>query len=162
MQQLRLFDTPGPKQIVNVASVPKRSPFRYPGGKTWLIPEIREWLLSLPNRPKTLIEPFAGGGIVGLTTAFERLADHVILVELDPDVASVWQAMLGKDGAWLADRILKFDLTWENVEQVLAAPPGDVRTRAFKTMLRNRISHGGILAPGGGVLKNGEIGRAHV
>lgn len=28
-------------QIVNVASVPQRSPFRYPGGKTWLVPHIR-------------------------------------------------------------------------------------------------------------------------
>jgi hypothetical protein len=31
---------------VNVASVPQRSPFRYPGGKTWLIPYIRSWLAS--------------------------------------------------------------------------------------------------------------------
>ena len=30
--------------VVNVASVPQRSPLRYPGGKTWLIPHIREWL----------------------------------------------------------------------------------------------------------------------
>ena len=28
--------------IVNVASVPQRSPFRYPGGKTWLIPIARK------------------------------------------------------------------------------------------------------------------------
>ena len=35
------FDRP-----VNVASVPQRSPFRYPGGKTWLIPHIRRWLTS--------------------------------------------------------------------------------------------------------------------
>ncbi len=159
MQQLRLFETSGAKRIVNVASVPKRSPFRYPGGKTWLIPEIREWLLSLPNRPKTLIEPFAGGGIVGLTTAFERLADHVILVELDPDVASVWFAILGTDSRWLADRILKFELSWEKVEEVLRSTPAGLRERAFKTILRNRISHGGILAPGSGVLKNGENGR---
>lgn len=150
---------PGPKQIVNVASVPKRSPFRYPGGKTWLIPEIREWLLSLPNRPKKLIEPFAGGGIVGLTTAFEHMADEVILVELDPDVAAVWHVMLGDGAKWLADQILKFDLTWENVELVFADRSDDKRKRAFKTILRNRISHGGILAPGGGVLKNGENGR---
>lgn len=25
-------------RVVNVASVPQRSPFRYPGGKTWLVP----------------------------------------------------------------------------------------------------------------------------
>jgi len=159
MQQPQLFDTPGPKRIVNVASVPKRSPFRYPGGKTWLVPEIREWLLSLPARPKTLVEPFAGGGIVGLTAAFEQMADHVILVELDPDVASVWQTMLSDDGKWLADQIARFNLTWENVELILATPPTTVKERAFKTMLRNRISHGGILAPGSGMLKNGENGR---
>ena len=27
-----------PTEPVNVASVPHRSPFRYPGGKTWLVP----------------------------------------------------------------------------------------------------------------------------
>jgi len=30
--------------IINVASVPQRSPSRYPGGKTWLIPTVRKWL----------------------------------------------------------------------------------------------------------------------
>ncbi len=159
MQQPQLFDIPGSKRIVNVASVPMRSPFRYPGGKTWLVPEIREWLRSLPARPKTLVEPFAGGGIVGLTTAFERMADHVILVEIDPDVASVWQTILGDDGVWLADQIANFHLTWENVEKVLAMLPDNDKDRAFKTMLRNRISHGGILAPGSGMLKHGENGR---
>ena len=47
--------------IVNVASVPQRSPFRYPGGKTWLIPRIRQWLRCRPCTPALLIEPFAGG-----------------------------------------------------------------------------------------------------
>src|SRR5438552_126943 len=57
---------------VNVASVPQRSPFRYPGGKTWLVPYIREWLHSKRQRPSRLIEPFAGGAIISLTSAFER------------------------------------------------------------------------------------------
>ena len=52
--------------IVNVASVPHRSPFRYPGGKTWLVPRVRQWLASI-ERPHELIEPFAGGAIVGLS-----------------------------------------------------------------------------------------------
>ncbi|MBN2594284.1 MAG: hypothetical protein JXA81_12320, partial [Sedimentisphaerales bacterium] len=34
-------------KVVNVASVPLRSPFRYPGGKTWLVPYVRQWLSSL-------------------------------------------------------------------------------------------------------------------
>ena len=26
------------KGVINVSAVPHRSPFRYPGGKTWLVP----------------------------------------------------------------------------------------------------------------------------
>ena len=80
MHQLQLINLPDARRVVNVASVPQRSPFRYPGGKTWLIPQIRRWLDSLTRKPSLLVEPFAGGGIVGLTAAFERLADRVLLV----------------------------------------------------------------------------------
>ena len=45
---------------VDVSQVPQRSPLRYPGGKTWLIPHIREWLRQV--QPTLLVEPFAGGG----------------------------------------------------------------------------------------------------
>ncbi|HPQ96902.1 MAG: DNA adenine methylase [Thiothrix sp.] len=79
--------------IINVASVPQRSPFRYPGGKTWLVPWVREWLRQ-GTMSNELVEPFAGGGIIGLTAAFERLASHVTMVELDPDVAAVWRIIL--------------------------------------------------------------------
>src|SRR5260370_14157567 len=62
---------------INVASVPQRSPFRYPGGKTWLVPYIRDWLRHKSPRPARLIEPFAGGAIVSRAVAFERLARNV-------------------------------------------------------------------------------------
>src|SRR5215469_15426481 len=68
---------------INVASVPQRSPFRYPGGKTWLVPYIRDWLGAKRKKPIRLIEPFAGGAIVSLTAAFEGLARHVIFAEAD-------------------------------------------------------------------------------
>jgi len=45
--QLTLFEMGEQKNtqpVINVASVPQRSPFRYPGGKTWLIPTIGELL----------------------------------------------------------------------------------------------------------------------
>ncbi len=85
--QLSLFPKSQTGQVVNVASVPQRSPFRYPGGKTWLVPIARKWLSEQPKQPKELIEPFAGGAIIGLTAAFEGLAQHITLVELDEDVA---------------------------------------------------------------------------
>jgi len=35
---------------VNVSKVRQLSPFRYPGGKTWLVPQIRRWICSLDFR----------------------------------------------------------------------------------------------------------------
>jgi len=145
--------------IVNVASIPLRSPFRYPGGKTWLIPWIRTWLKSLDNKPKYFIEPFLGGGIVSLTVAFENLADNIIMLEIDPDVAAVWKTILGKDVDWLCDRILSFNLTIETAKKVLIESPVSIKELAFQTILKNRITHGGILADGSSFLKNGENGK---
>lgn len=147
------------KRVVNVASVPQRSPFRYPGGKTWLIPQVRLWLNSQPRRPGLLVEPFAGGGIVSLTVAFERLANRVLMVELDKQIASVWKALLGGDADWLADRVLNFKMTHEALEEVLNNSDDSLRETAFKTLLRNRTSHGGILAHGAGLIKYGEQGK---
>lgn len=146
------------RKTINVASVPQRSPFRYPGGKTWFVPELRRWLTSI-KRPRVLVEPFAGGGIVGLTAAFEGLADHVLLVEKDPMVAAVWKTILGGDADWLAQRILDFDLSIDNCREVLDANDLELREEGFRTILRNRINHGGILAAGSGMLKHGEGGR---
>ncbi len=36
-----MFNTIEQSHIVNVASVLQRSLFRYPGGKTWIIPRLR-------------------------------------------------------------------------------------------------------------------------
>jgi len=144
---------------VNVASVPKRSPFRYPGGKTWLVPYIRSWLGRRDTPVSVLVEPFAGGGIVGLTAGFEELADHVVMVERDPEVAAVWHTIFCGQASWLADRILSFQLTRETVSAVLRKEPVSQRERAFATILRNRVQRGGIMAPGAGLVKTGENGR---
>lgn len=146
-------------QPINVATVPHRSPFRYPGGKTWLVPYVRSWLGSVRPRPQLLIEPFAGGGIVGLTAGIERLADHVILVEKDEDVAAVWKVILNGQAEWLAQRIEEFSLTKAGVLKILRKPPRNPRERAFSAIIRNRVQRGGIMAVGAGLVKNGENGR---
>lgn len=145
--------------IVNVASVPQRSPFRYPGGKTWLIPHIRAWLGGRTVRPAHFVEPFTGGGIVSLTVAFERLADHVTMVELDPMVAAVWRTIIEGDAEWLARSIATFDMSMENLEAALQRTPETVQETALQTILKNRTNRGGILAPGAGKIKYGENGK---
>ncbi|MGH9794958.1 MAG: DNA adenine methylase [Candidatus Acidiferrales bacterium] len=146
-------------RTINVASVPQRSPFRYPGGKTWLVPYVRLWLRSHVRPLKELVEPFAGGAIVGLTAAFENLANKIRLVELDSDVAAVWQTILNGQAEWLAQQIAEFRFSEEAVRKTINQPGASVRQRAFATILRNRVQRGGILAPGAGLMKDGENGR---
>lgn len=147
-----------PRKVVNVASVPKLSPFRYPGGKTWLVPEIRAWLGRLPYRPETFVEPFTGGGIASLIAVTENHVDRAVMSELDAHVAAVWRTILD-EGEWLIDRILSFEMTVENVVAVLAADPEEVRDAAFQTIIRNRAQRGGIMARGASLMKAGENGR---
>lgn len=159
MKQLLLYQETDLCQVVNVASVTHRSPFRYPGGKTWLVPRIRQWLKSCKTRPAEFIEPFAGGGIVSLTVAAEELADHVTMIELDEQVAAVWKTILDGDALWLTKRITAFNLTLESLTNELQKEAHSVRDRAFQTILKNRTYHGGILASGSAPLKNGENGK---
>ncbi|MBF0423507.1 MAG: DNA adenine methylase [Magnetococcales bacterium] len=120
---------------VAIQSLPD-SPGRCRGGcSAWLIPRIRQWLASIKKKPTTFIEPFAGGAIVGLTVAFEKHAEHVILVELDKQVAAVWQTILGGEAEWLANRILNFDLTQTSVQEILASETSDIREKAFGSSL---------------------------
>lgn len=148
-QQFPVSRIPG----VNVAAVPQRSPFRYPGGKTWLIPHIREWLS--PSRPRVLVEPFAGGGIVSLTAVMENLVDQAVMIERDHDVAALWHIAL-HDGEELIRRIHSFTPTRE---LVIALERDDVRSlaqHAFRTLVLNRTKRAGILAPGASFTKAGE------
>jgi len=145
--------------IINVASVPQRSPFRYPGGKTWLIPTVRQWLKQENKIIKKLIEPFAGGGIVSLTAAFEKMAEEITMVEMDEEIAAVWQTILSEKNKWLADKIYSYDLTHANVKTELENPKKELHDIAFCTILKNRVFHGGILAKGSGMIKNGENGK---
>ena len=150
------------KTPTNVAQVRQLSPFRYPGGKTWLVPEVRKWLMTSKRTPSVFVEPFAGGAMAGLTVAAEHLAEHVVLAELDNDVAAVWQTVFAGSDAdvrWLCNRITGFDVTLENVRKVLEGKPIGIKARAWRTIIKNRMQRGGIMAAGAGLVKEGEAGR---
>ncbi|HNR32097.1 MAG TPA: DNA adenine methylase [Candidatus Hydrogenedentes bacterium] len=81
------------------------------------------------------------------------------MIELDEEIAAVWQAVVHGDSKWLARRILNFELTRETVLDAVSACAKSTRERAFQTVLKNRTFHGGILADGAGLLKYGENGK---
>ena len=143
--------------VVNVASVPQRSPLRYPGGKTWLVPQIRRWLAGLDHRPELFIEPFAGGAIASLTAVMEGLVHRAVLCEKDSDIAHLWRCILDHPEQ-LAKRVETFRPTQQNVKATLVATAENEVDAAFITLVRNRISRGGILAKGASIMKEGENG----
>ena len=139
--------------VVNVATVPQRSPLRYPGGKTWLIPHIRAWLPR--SKFHALLEPFAGGGIVSLTAVMDNLVDEAVMIERDPDVAAFWKAAL-LDTDDLIERIQQFTPTRKVVEELEREGWRNNAERAFRTLVLNRTKRAGILAPGASFLESGE------
>ena len=145
--------------IVNVASVPQRSPLRYPGGKTWLVPFMRGVLAKLPSdRQWRMCEPFAGGGSISLMSVAERHVANALMIEKDAAVSALWRVII-HDSQWLIDRIRDFAPSADNVHRLLAAQEQDDRPLAFRTLVRNRVSYGGILAAGASIVKGGENGR---
>ena len=142
--------------VVNVATVPQRSPLRYPGGKTWLIPHIREWLRS--TEPEILIEPFVGGAIVSLTAVMEDLVSAALMVEIDRDVAAFWRSAI-EQGATLQEWLHQFDPTIERLRAMEQDPPTTVAEHGFRTLVLNRTRRGGVLAPGASFSRHGENGR---
>jgi DNA adenine methylase len=146
----------------NVCKVSQLSPFRYPGGKTWLVPEVRRWVASLNGKLSVFVEPFAGGAIMALTAAVEGWATKVHLSEIDADVAAVWRTLFhGKasDLQWLCDRIDEFEVSLESVRGVIDARARSSREKAFRALIKNRMQRGGIIAPGAGLLREGEAGK---
>jgi len=105
------------------------------------------------------VEPFVGGGIVSLTAVMENFVDRALMVELDQEIAAVWQTIVDGDAEWLADRIQNFELTRDTVDAVLGMNRRSVKERAFQTIIKNRTNHGGILAAGTGTLRKGEAGK---
>lgn len=143
--------------VVNVASVEHRSPFRYPGGKTWLVPHIRHWLAL--RSAGEFCEPFAGGAIVGLSALFDGLCERLTIVELDASVGAVWRAIALGKGKELAQRIQDFTVSEASVRRILDGRPRSLLDRAFATIIRNRMQRGGIMAPGASLMKSGENGK---
>lgn len=96
---------------------------------------------------------------MGLSMLFDGLTDKLVLVELDEDVAAVWEAILNGHAKELIDKIGSFQVSQESVKAVVNDAHNSLLDRAFATIVRNRVQRGGILAPGASLMKYGENGR---
>ncbi len=141
----------------HISTVPLRSPLRYPGGKTWLIPHLREWLQSV-QRPSVFVEPFCGGATASLMAIAENFADTAVMFEIDPEIATFWRCVLKRPDN-LCNKIESFLPNAESVDQLLCDSKGNDVEMAFRTLIHNRTSRAGIIADGAALLRLGENGR---
>lgn len=89
----------------------------------------------------------------------EGCVERVVLCEIDASVASVWKVIFSRDYRELCSKILSFEMSRENVIEVISQYPRTTLERAFQTIVRNRTFRGGILASGASLVKVGENGR---
>ena len=147
-------------KAANPRQVPNRSPLRYPGGKTWLIPHLRHWLKDDPDTKASsyLYEPFAGGATASLTAVLENLVAGAVMVDNDPNIAAFWRVALSNPD-YLIYHTTAFEPTDENIElqRKIAArntPEAFYEEQlAFAMLVANRFNFNGNTSKGAGASK---------
>lgn len=120
------------------------TPLDYPGSKSWLVPTIASWITE--NRHKTFVEGFAGGASIGLAIAHLKLADEVVLVEKDPDVAAFWTTVISDKGGidYLIDQCERLPVDEQAIQAWLVRPLSNRRERGFHRLLQSVFLFNGI------------------
>ncbi|RMD67258.1 DNA adenine methylase [Candidatus Pacearchaeota archaeon] len=126
--------------------MPFLSPLRYPGSKRRLMRYVEQVLEANHFRPHLYVEPFVGGGSVALHLLQNRKIDKVILIDLDPWIASFWKTVFW-DSEWLIEQIERAPITLEAWQAAKKSIPTTTREQAWICLFLNRTSFSGILRP---------------
>jgi site-specific DNA-adenine methylase len=117
------------------------------GTKSWLVGHALNYLIGAPS-PKTIVEPFGGSGIVGLSLLNEGLTERLVLAEKDEDYLAFWRTALGdpnfsyRVSKW-TERVL--DLPFEQQKPFVEASLESMEREdpGFWILLRSRIGYNG-------------------
>jgi DNA adenine methylase len=136
------------------------SPLRYPGGKSRFAPFLSELMKVNDLVGGHYLEPYAGGAGVALDLLFHDIASHVHINDLDPAIASFWNAATKHSGELveLLDRTPVTMEQWHHWREVLREPTeATIVERGFATLFMNRTNRSGILKGGviGGLSQGG-------
>lgn len=128
------------------------SPFRYPGGKSSLLPLLRRVLFVNGLQRRPYVEPFAGGGGLALSLLFSRAVTEIHLNDVDPAIWSFWHTAT-TDAETLIDFIRNVELSvseWEKQREFyLAADSSNPAQLAKAALYLNRTNRSGIMKTGG-------------
>ena len=119
---------------------------RYPGAKSRLLKDI---LPRLDRQRERYVEPFFGGGSVGLAAI--RPGDHVWINDLDRSMWAVWESV-SRHHEELTDAILSFEPTAEafyEFKRLDGSMEGGVVGEALRKIALHRMSFSGYGAMAG-------------
>lgn len=117
------------------------------GTKCWFVRRALKFLGG-PPWPKTIIEPFAGSAVVGLSLLHEGCAERLVLAEKDKDYRAFWRAALGDPN--FSYRVAKWteqvlELPFEQQQPFVIASLKQMKWEdpGFWILLRSRIGFNG-------------------
>ena len=124
---------------------------RSAGSKCWFLPHIRSFLGDWT--PQTVVEPFAGSGVAGLTLLDEGYAKRLVLAEKDPTLREFWQAGLNdptfsrRVGAW-TEQALSLPLAAQRDFTLDSIAKFERSDKAFWILLMSRTTFNAVLKGG--------------
>jgi len=125
--------------------------FRYPGGKNKIKSIIIDKLNSLYKPGVEYIEPFFGGGSIGLNCAFHKMWIN----DKDIGIYSLWFSVIHTPNK-LNELIWGFrpsvDVFYQYKEDLLSNKQHDILQLAFKKLVVHQLSYSGLGVKSGGPL----------
>ena len=130
---------------------PILSPLRYPGGKIKLYNYTKQLIEENNLTGCTYVEPFAGGSGLALQLLHTKVANNIILNDIDKSIYSFWHTVLN-DHEKLVDKINQTEITideWHKQKEIqMNKEKTDEFDLAFSTLFLNRTNRSGILNAG--------------
>jgi DNA adenine methylase len=132
---------------------PTVTPLRYPGGKTWILPYVKQFLKYHKINLGTIIEPFAGSASVSIGLLKDGLADFAYICEKDPLITSFWKSVLYRNEEFIeAIQHLQISMeTWHDFKKFLeegANRKYDEIELGVAFLFYNRVNYSGIIKAG--------------
>jgi DNA adenine methylase len=123
-------------------------PHRVPGSKGWFVAHAQRFVSG--HKLGTLVEPFAGTAVVGLTLLDRGLAKQLVVAEKDPELRHLLNVVLGDSD--FARRVTQFthemwELESEKQRDFAVRTAQRMKTKdpALSVLLRSYLAFNGIL-----------------
>lgn len=126
------------------------SPLRYPGAKS-VLSETMAQIVSYNYFYNVFVEPYFGGGSVGLYLLLNGYINKLVINDLDSDVYSFWESVLYRTDEFitLVEHVPLNVNTWKGLKEVFKKhDPNDRLLLGLATLYLNRTCRNGILNAG--------------